>query len=252
MRLFRFIPSHFCEKVVWALDQKGLSYETVDLVPGPHVFTARARFWPRNSLPTLYDGDQVVQGSSAIIDHLEATYPQPPLAPLGGDAGGLEAELDREIGEMLQIVLFTTLLEDRHAFIQFCTEGGPSYGVPVLTVLWPLMKIGTIRRYGITPETSQHASERFANAIAWLDDRLTTQRYLLGACFSRVDITAAALLSPIVRPPGYALGSEVPQPLQAFAKRFAGSPTWRWVHQMYTEQRHVIRHFPPTVGDGEP
>jgi glutathione S-transferase len=151
----------------------------------------------------------------------------------------LEVELDREIGEMLQIVLFTALLRERQAFVRFCSEGGPSYGAAVLTTLWPLMKIGTIQRYGITPETSQDAQERFAAAIARLDDRVATRRYLVGDRFSRVDITAAALLCPIVRPPGYDLGTEVPTPLRPFAQRFDGTPTWRWVHRMYAEERHL-------------
>ncbi len=239
MRLFRFPTSHFCEKTQWVLDREGVDYETVDLVPGPHVFTARARRWPRNALPALYDGDHFVQGSSAIIDYVEARVPAPTLEPTVADDEGLEPQLDRELGEMLQVVLFDALLPDRSAFIRFCAEGGPSWASAALTLLWPLMKIGTIRRYDISPATSRDARERFAAAIARLDERVEAGPYVLGSRFSRVDVTAAALLCPIVRPPGYALGTEVPVPLRSFADRFAGSPTWRWVHRMYAEERHV-------------
>ena len=41
LKLYQFAISHYCEKIRWALDYKGLNYETVNLLPGQHVKTIR-------------------------------------------------------------------------------------------------------------------------------------------------------------------------------------------------------------------
>lgn len=41
LKLYQFAISHYCAKIRWALDHKGLNHETVNLVPGQHVKTIR-------------------------------------------------------------------------------------------------------------------------------------------------------------------------------------------------------------------
>jgi len=41
LTLYQFPISHYCEKIRWALDHKGLDYKLVNLLPGFHVSTAK-------------------------------------------------------------------------------------------------------------------------------------------------------------------------------------------------------------------
>ena len=79
-RLYQFPHSHFSENARWALDHKGLSYEKVNLTRGPHIRVTR-KLAAETTVPILVEPNgMVVQDSTAIIDHLEATYPErPPL-----------------------------------------------------------------------------------------------------------------------------------------------------------------------------
>ena len=110
-RLYTFAISHFAEKARWALDYKGIEYEEKRLVPGSHIPIIR-RIAPRTMVPVLVDGELVIQGSSAIIDHVDTLIPERPLTPSDASererARELEPWLDRELGEPLRPSFTTT------------------------------------------------------------------------------------------------------------------------------------------------
>lgn len=78
--LYQFQFSHYCEKVRWALDFKGLPYARRNLLPGLHVKIAK-KLVPKSCLPIIVDGGTVVQDSSAIITYLDERFPERPLTP---------------------------------------------------------------------------------------------------------------------------------------------------------------------------
>ena len=41
IELYQFPISHFCEKIRWTLDYKGLSHKTRNLLPGLHVLKTK-------------------------------------------------------------------------------------------------------------------------------------------------------------------------------------------------------------------
>ena len=78
--VFYQIPiSHFCEKVHWALDFKGLPYQSVSVNP----FTRRelASISEGKQVPIIRQGGQMVSESSAIVESLDEICPAPPLVP---------------------------------------------------------------------------------------------------------------------------------------------------------------------------
>lgn len=84
MRLYSYSRSTTSYRVRAALNLKGVAYETVpiDLVAGDQRAADYARLNPGKGVPTLVleDGTALTQ-SLAIIDYLEATYPNPQLLP---------------------------------------------------------------------------------------------------------------------------------------------------------------------------
>ncbi|MEA2347036.1 MAG: hypothetical protein QOG62_823 [Thermoleophilaceae bacterium] len=96
-------PSHPCKAAQAALAIKGLEYERVDLVPGPHVEQMREIYGEGNTTVPgmLVDGERV-HGSIAIMAALEELAPNPPLYPAEIADAVREAELwgDRELQDL--------------------------------------------------------------------------------------------------------------------------------------------------------
>lgn len=85
MKLYSYFRSSAAYRVRIALNLKNLPYDyaPVHLLRdgGEQVKPAYRKLNPDAILPTLVDGDNVLQQSLAIIEYLEETYPQPPLLP---------------------------------------------------------------------------------------------------------------------------------------------------------------------------
>ncbi|WZB60816.1 glutathione S-transferase N-terminal domain-containing protein [Achromobacter xylosoxidans] len=66
-----------------ALNLKRVEYRTVthDLSQAEHRAPAYLTINPQGLLPALEDGDRILTQSLAIIEYLEARFPQPPLLP---------------------------------------------------------------------------------------------------------------------------------------------------------------------------
>jgi glutathione S-transferase len=58
--LYQFPISHYCEKIRWAMDYKGLDYTLKNLVPGLHLRTTK-KIAPKTYLPILMDQGEQVQ-----------------------------------------------------------------------------------------------------------------------------------------------------------------------------------------------
>jgi glutathione S-transferase len=81
-----------------------------------------------------------------------------------------------------------------------------------------------------------------AKTVAALDrvaKELEPSGYLVGDGFTVADLTAAALLSPLVAPPEfpYPLPQPLPEPVIALRRSFSMHPAFRWVVEMYRRHR---------------
>lgn len=85
MKLYSYFRSSAAYRVRIALNLKNLPYEYVPvhlLRSGGEQLTADYRkLSPDAIVPTLVDGDVVLQQSLAIVEYLEETCPSPPLLP---------------------------------------------------------------------------------------------------------------------------------------------------------------------------
>jgi glutathione S-transferase len=80
MKLYGANGSPFFRKARVVLEEKGLSYETENLVPVPKT-PALLAMNPLGKIPILRDGDVVVPDSSVICAYLERKHPAPALYP---------------------------------------------------------------------------------------------------------------------------------------------------------------------------
>ena len=79
LRIYRIPYSTNVERVALALAHKGLDVEWIDI--DPRERSPVEEISGQRLVPVLVDGEDVVADSTAIIRHLEARHPEPPLWP---------------------------------------------------------------------------------------------------------------------------------------------------------------------------
>lgn len=239
MILYQLRPSHYCEKIRWALDYKGLPYQTKDLLPGFHAKTA-LKLAPKTTLPILVDAETVVQDSTAIISYLEKKAPPPSLTPaepvFAKQALDWEDYLDEEIGAPLRLIFYHAALPDRVRTLTFLLEGAPWYAWPLYTLIYPQLRKTMTKAMRINADTAKVAEARLLAALDRLDQALQGRSFLVGEVFSRADLTACALLRNLCLPS--VNGNDSNAPLAAFRDSQKSRPFFKWVRETTAVYRH--------------
>jgi len=83
MKVYTHPLSTFSRRVEIALLEKGLDVDraVVDMAKREHRSDAYLALNPYGRVPTLVDGDLVLPESTAILEYLELTHPEPALVP---------------------------------------------------------------------------------------------------------------------------------------------------------------------------
>jgi glutathione S-transferase len=237
---FRF--SHYNEKVRWVLDHKRIPHRRRSYLPGMHVVPMLLRSGQRQ-VPVWNDGRLTIAGSAAIIAHLERQHAEPSLLPADPTERSRALEIqrwfDEAVGAPLRAAAFHQWLPDgRYMVALFTGHTGP------LTrggyrAAFPLIRLAMRATMGLNPERAAEGVTRAAEALAFVAERAGPQGYLVGDRFTIADLTAAAILSPVVLPPEFPYPP--PQPyspaFRAFLDRWASHPGATWVREMYRRHR---------------
>lgn len=197
--VFYQIPiSHFCEKVGWALDYKGLPYRSVCV--NPLTRKELATVSQRKQVPVIRDGDHVVCDSSEIVQYLDDAYPErllvPPKEPERGECLEIERIADEELGPRVRRVAYVALFADRSQFARVML---PKRG---LTRMWNPVRRRVIpllvkRHFGINPKRLAADKRHLAELLGELTGRLAGRRHFVGESLTIADIAVASLLNPL-------------------------------------------------------
>ncbi|MEL6177419.1 MAG: glutathione S-transferase family protein [Myxococcota bacterium] len=244
-RLYQFPHSHFSEKARWALDWKRLPFKKIDLTRGPHARITR-RYGPETTVPVLVDEDgTAIQDSTAILDYLEATYPNAPLSPNdpqdAAEALRLEEFFDDTLGHHTRRFAYAALI-DRPDVLRFIWLQGRG---PLMRLAFPLLfrliKPRMVKRLKLGPGAADESEAELFRAMDVIDERLASSDYLVGDRFTRADLTAAALLSLITWPPEHDFNfpppDMLPKRIQTFLDTTRERPSTRWALEMYSRHR---------------
>ena len=246
--LYVFNISHYCEKARWALDHCGIAYRVQHVMPGQQRRIAKKLGAARGSVPFLQTGDQVIVGSSAIIDWAEAHRANDAPSLAGSDpeqVRAIEKRLDDIAGVHVRRFFYSdALTENPNSVRPIFSNGLPFFQRLAVIISWPKIASVMIKMMDLG-RTQREESRAIVDAeLAWLDDLLTDGRpYLTGSEFTRADLTAAALLAPVVDPKEHPVHGLVPFPshvvatMQAWAER----PSLRMVREAYASRRNCRR-----------
>ena len=241
--LWHFTVSHFNEKVRWALDFKRVPHVRRALLPGFH-FLKIWRMTGQTAVPVLVLDGRAIDDSTRIIAALERAYPEPPLYPRNEPerrrALALEDFFDEELGPSVRAMLVhasssTIRISPRHS--------SPSAWVAAAGGRSASSHPSSVRlyrfRYKINAASAEVAREKTFAALDRIERELQPSGYLVGDGFSVADLTAAALLYPIVQPPEFPYPWPRPLPawLEEYRASLAGRAAFQWVEEMYRRHR---------------
>ncbi len=186
---FYYNPISANARRVWiALLEKAIPFEPVLVQLDGDQFAAEfTAVNPLQRVPVLVDGDLRVVESLAILDYLEAKYPQPALLP---DDPAAIARV-RMVASLVVVELQPATL--------------------------PLMR--QLVELPVEPAKLAAASDRVATILQFLADLLADRPYFAGETFTLAEVVAGSLL------PSLPL-ADYPN-LVAWAERLAQRPSWQ-------------------------
>jgi len=240
--------SHYNEKVRWALDYKGVEHERRAPPAGMHMAVA---LWltrgGAKTFPLLQLDGEAIADSTAIIAALERRFPDPPLYPR--DAGerrralDLEDFFDEELGPHSRLLAFHEATRDPATVERFVVDVLPArlrdHGAARAGASRFFSAFAALR-YGVR---SEHAAEIARGKVLAAFDRLESElgdaEYLVGDRFTVADLTAAALLYPLVRPPEGPRLYELTESYERFRGELAVRRGYRWVEGMFRRHRNA-------------
>ena len=240
--LWQFTSSHFNEKARWALDFKRVPHIRHSMIPGFHVAAVK-RMTGKTQVPVLKLNGNAISDSSKIIEALERAYPEPALYPADPDERGRALELedffDEELGPYIRRWIFHVILPYpkfvRAAFVSHASAAAQLAQRAMAPMIGAVMR----RQMDITPATAEVAHSKTLAAMDRLEHELQPSGYLVGDRFTVADLTAAALLSPLVRPPEfpYKTPAPVPEPLAKIIDSVSTHPAFQWTLRTYRQHR---------------
>jgi glutathione S-transferase len=244
--LYHIEISHYSEKARWTFDYKGVAHERKAPPPMLHMAWAVALTRGRGkTFPVLRMNGDSIGDSTRIIEALEREYPEPPLYPADADerrrALELEDHFDEELGPYIRRWLFHEALEgvEPGAFIEGAMGSAPTPIKRFMKATAPVGRRMLKLRYGINAEDAAAAKQKTRDAFDRVEAELQPSGYLVGERFSVADLTAAALLFPLVRPPEapYLIDAPLPEAFVRFREEMSAHPTFKWVEEMYRRHR---------------
>ncbi len=242
--LLHFDISHYNEKVRWALDYKRWPHRRVSLIPGFHVPRVR---WAsgQNLVPVLIIGREVLTDSTHILEQLERRRPEPALFPEGdaarAQAREIEAYFDDEVAPELRRLFWAAYLRDPHATARMATNGFGRAAYVAFRLALPFAKRAFSGNLGLSGEQLARARARLPHHLDHLERLVRPSGYLVGERFSVADLTAASILSALLRPPEfpYALPEPWPEELLELRESVARRAASQWALSIYAGHRGI-------------
>ena len=251
--LWQLQISHYVEKVRWALDYKRVPHVRRTLLPGLHVVQTKRLTGDTSTAPVLTIDGRAIGDSTRIILVLEEQWPQPPLYPQDAAQRRRAIELaqffDEQLGPHIRRAFYHELLPHPELVVPLFTQGRPRAARAMLRGGFPILRVAMRRRFEISPQAAANSRAKMVAAIDRLEREISPSGYLVGDSFTVADLTAAALLYLVARPPEFPYAmvadDDLPDSWREFLDSLAQRPGGRWVGDMYHRHRGVSAELTP-------
>jgi glutathione S-transferase len=177
-KLITMYGSPWSERVRWAFAFKRLPYEKQNYEPGVDEAAVK-KLTGQALVPVLVTGDKVIPDSSAILDWLEETKPEPALLP-------------RSAKERAMVTLWEEI-----ALNALGPHGRTLITGRLLRIDDPeAQKSGKYfaEKYGYSEFAEAQSRLTVTRILTSLRETLSGRQYLVGDTFTRADVSVAAML----------------------------------------------------------
>jgi Glutathione S-transferase, N-terminal domain len=239
--------SHYCERVLWALEQSTWRVHVLPLAPGAHVLALRraAPGLPSTQLPLLLHAAGPTQGSDAILDLLGCGAAEP-----GQDAAAAgQAALVTFIGPRVRQAYYAAAFAQpplARAWVQ--SLYAPATPWLQRVTAWAPRRVlqALLRREGVSPADLPRLLNEVCTAATGLGDAAELElRHIsqdADAPLSRLAITCGALLAPVMWPaPAPWQVSPWPAPLLPQLMSMQALPAWQLAHLAWARRRQTAQ-----------
>ncbi len=237
-----FRASHFNEKAHWGLDWKGIDYDVVEHWPGPHALAIN-KLTGQSETPVLEWGSEVIAGSTEILHALDRWVPERPLFPSAPEERQRCAEtiawFDDELGPAVRLALFHELLPDLDSVARIFVREPWGVRERLYRAALPVVRSVMKRKMGIDEAAAEAGVMTTRAALERVAQASNRGGYLVGDSFTAADLTAAALLSITVYPPGFhaPLPDHLGPVMDDWRHAWRGNPGVRWMESIYAKHR---------------
>jgi glutathione S-transferase len=240
--LWQYSFSNYNEKARWAFDFKGVRHRRRSVTPG----SVRGFWLSRGdrTLPAIdLDGERIID-STAIIAALEQRRPDPPLYPADPEerrrALELEDFFDEHAGHDMRRVGFWELRDHLDYGLDFMTTDLPPLKARIaktrLRLAFPVVWRYMNRRYDFTEATVERSRGTLEAGLNRIETERAGGDHLVGEQFTVADLTAAALLYPLVWPPEFPYRLPTP-PRWGFMEPLRDHPALDWIRETWHRHR---------------
>jgi glutathione S-transferase len=236
--------SHYSEKARWALDYKRVPHKRRWPPGGFHpLVTFIVTRGKHQTVPALLMDGEGIGDSTEIIRRLEERFPDPPLYPADPAertrALALEDYFDEHLGPQIRQMAYHHLTSDPEALaeltmhqVQYGHKATLGFNKRVLT------RFLDLRFRTADPDLAEESERKVVAAVDRLEAELGGREYLVGDSFTVADLTAAALLYPLILPPQTPWQpTRLPERWAALRDSQRERPAIRWGAEMYRRHR---------------
>ncbi len=255
--LWHLKVSHYNEKARWALDYKHVRHVRHAAAPGPHREIAQ-RLTGGKTFPVLVLDGGAIGDSSRIIEALERSYPERPLYPADPDARRRALELedffDEQLGPYVRLLVINQMLHSGKLILGAFFPDLDNGRRLVARATFPLHRRRVVADFGIDAASLDVAWMKVRAAGERFRTELQLSGYLVGDGFTVADLTAAALVAPVVAPEQFPYPQpQREHPLLARLRDAVAEPgLLEWAKEMYARHRGrsaEVRPHPPAHAD---
>lgn len=224
-KLITMYGSPWSERVRWAFAFKSLKYEKQNYEPGPVDEEKVKTLTGQTLVPVLITDDKVIPDSTAILEWLEDSRPEPALLP--------RSEKDRAQVSLWEEVMLGVLGPQARTLI---------IGRELRINDPEAQRSGKYfaEKYRHSPYMEEQAKLTLRRVLLSLKQTLSGRQYLVGDAFTRADMTTAAMLM-LLRPAPeefFVFSQQVRRLyMDPLADDPAFSPIFAWRDEMYKKHR---------------
>ena len=197
-----------------------------------------------STLPVIDIDGTRIGDSTRIIEELERRWPDPPLYPAdpAERQRALEIEdfFDEHCAHDVRRVMFDPFLSKPELMAE-ATGSNRHRGARAIGFLYPVVERAVRHKYNVNPEAAEQSRRTIEAAMDRIERERGPSGYLVGDSFSVADLTAAAILSVMVRPPEFPYHqvdpADDPEDLKQWRDGLLERPAFKYVLEMYARHR---------------